>query len=96
MGKKRKQFDATLKARAALAALKEDKTISEVASDYEVHPNMISKWKRFVLAELPRLFSEGPSQNVADAEAREARLYEQIGRQKVELEWLKKKLSAGT
>ena len=96
MGKKRKQFDAALKARAALAALKEDKTISEVASDYEVHPNMVSKWKRFVLAELPRLFSERPSQNVADAEALETRLYEQIGRQKVELEWLKKKLSAGT
>jgi len=43
MGKKRKQFDATLKTRAAPAALKEDKTISEVASGYEVHPNMISK-----------------------------------------------------
>lgn len=96
MGRKRKQIDATLKARAALAALKEDKTISEVASAYEVHPNMVSKWKRFVLAELPRLFSEHPSQSVAEAEVRETRLYEQIGRLKVELDWLKKKLSAGT
>ena len=96
MGGKRRQIDATLKARAALAALKEDKTISEVASAYEVHPNMVSKWKRFVLAELPRLFSEHASQSVAEAEVRETRLYEQIGRLKVELDWLKKKLSAGT
>ena len=96
MGKKRKHLDATLKARAALAALKEDKTINEVASVYEVHPNMISKWKRFVLAELPRLFSEHPAQSVAEAEARETRLYEEIGRLKVELDWLKKKLSTGT
>lgn len=96
MGRKRKQIDATVKARAALAALKEDKTISEVASAYEVHPNMVSKWKRFVLAELPRLFTEHPAQGAAEAEVRETRLYEQIGRLKVELDWLKKKLSAGT
>ena len=96
MGGKRRQIDAALKARAALAALKEDKTIGEVASTYEVHPNMVSKWKRFVLAELPRLFSEHPSQSVAEAEVRETRLYEQIGRLKVEFDWLKKKLSAGS
>ncbi len=93
---KRRQYEAALKARVALAALKEDKTINEVAALFEVHPNLVTTWKKRALTELPRVFSEHPTQGAAEAAATEQRLYEQIGRQKVELDWLKKKLSAGT
>ena len=93
---KRKQYESALKARVALAALKGDKTINEVAAMFEVHPNMVTKWKQRALAELPRVFSEHPTQGAEAAAAQETRLYEQIGRLKVELDWLKKKLSAGT
>lgn len=93
---KRKQYEAGLKAKVALAALKGDKTINEVAAMFEVHPNMVRLWRERALAELPRLFSERATQGTGDAAAQETRLYEQIGRLKVELDWLKKKLSAGT
>ncbi len=91
----RKQYSADLKARVAIAAIKGDKTINELAAHYEVHPNMITKWKTRALAELPRVFSERPTIGASAAEAKESRLYEQIGRLKVELEWLKKNLSNG-
>ena len=96
MSVKRRQYEAGLKARVALAALKNDKTIAEVAALFQVHPNMVTKWKQRALAELPRIFSEHPAQEVAEASATEQRLYEQIGRLKVEVYWLKKNLSAGT
>ena len=89
---KRRQHGADLKARVALAALKGDKTINEVAAQYEVHPGQVVKWKQRALLELPRVFSERPTQGAAAAETRETALYEQIGRLKVELDWLKKKM----
>ena len=93
---KRKQYEAALKARVALAAMKGDKTINEVAALFEVHPNLVTNWKKRALDELPRVFSEHATQGAVEAAATEQRLYEQIGRLKVELDWLKKKLSAGT
>lgn len=93
---KRKQYGADLKARVALAALKGDKTINEVAAQYEVHPAMVTKWRQRALAELPRVFSERPTQGAAAADDRETKLYEQIGRLKVELDWLKKKMAPWT
>lgn len=96
MGRKRRQYEAELKARVALAALKGDKTINEIAALFEIHPNLVTQWRKRALAELPRVFSEKVAKDVADVEAKETRLYEQIGRLKVELDWLKKKLSAGT
>ena len=89
---KRRQHGADLKARVALAALRGDKTINEVSAQYEVHPAMVTKWKLRTLAELPRMFSERPTKGIAEAESRETKLYEQIGRLKMELEWLKKKM----
>jgi putative transposase len=96
MGRKRRQYEAELKARVALAALKGDKTINEIAGHFEIHPNLVTLWKKRALSELPRVFSEQASKSAADVEANETKLYEQIGRLKVELDWLKKKLSAGT
>lgn len=89
---KRRQHGADLKARVALAALKGDRTINEVASSFEVHPSMVISWKKQALAELPGVFSGKTPRSEKAAQEQQASLYEQIGRLKVELEWLKKKM----
>ena len=93
MAKKRKVHSAAFKAQVALAAHKGDKTINELAGQYAVHPTLIHGWKKHLLAGAEGLFA-GPVQAQAasaDAEARQAELFEQIGRLKMELEWIKKK-----
>ena len=88
---KRKPRSAQFKSQVALEALKNEKTINELASEYEIHANQISQWKRQLLNNLPDIFSKGRSQKTQNDEALQARLYEEIGRLKVELDWLKKK-----
>jgi transposase-like protein len=93
MGAKRKVHTASFKAQVALAALKGDRTVNELAGHYGVHPTLIHGWKKHLLAGAEGLFA-GPAQARAasvDAEARQAELFEQIGRLKMELEWVKKK-----
>ena len=93
MAGKRKQYTAAFKAQVALAALKGDKTVNELASQYGVHPTLINDWKRQLLAGAEQVFAKGvPAGTAADVEAQKAQLFEQIGRLKMELEWLKKKV----
>jgi putative transposase len=90
---KRKVHTPAFKAQVALAALKGDRTVNELAGHHGVHPTLIHGWKKQLLAGVEGLFA-GPAQAQAaskDAEARQAELFEQIGRLKMELEWLKKK-----
>jgi putative transposase len=94
MAGKRKQHSTAFKAQVALAALKEDKTVSELASRFGVHPTLIHAWKKQLLAGADQVFSNGGKVATADAEAEKAELFEQIGRLKMELEWLKKKVGA--
>jgi putative transposase len=91
MKKKRNQYSAQTKFQAALEAVRGVKTINQVASDHGLHPNQVSQWKRQLLEEGATVFSQGTSRQGRDQEAHEAQLYEQIGRLKMELEWLKKK-----
>src|SRR5436309_11895930 len=91
MAGKRKQHTAALKAQVALATLKGDKTVNELASQYGVHPTLIHAWKKQLLAGADQVFRNGSKVATADAEAEKAELFEQIGRLKMELEWLKKK-----
>ena len=91
MVRKRRRFSAEFKARVVRAAMREDKTLSELASEFEIHSNQISEWKRQVLESLPDIFSHRKTEKDKTSEARESRLYEQVGKLQVELEWLKKK-----
>jgi putative transposase len=93
MPRKRKTHSAAFKAQVALAAFKGDKTANELASQVAVHPTLIHAWKKQLLAGAEDLFATGPKAGTTDAEALQAELYEQIGRLKMELEWLKKKLA---
>jgi len=92
MAGKRKQHSAAFKAQVALTALKGDKTVNELASQFAIHPTLIHTWKKQLLVGADQVFSNGSSVVSADAEAQKAELFEQIGRLKMELEWLKKKV----
>lgn len=89
----RKSYPAEFKAKVALEAVKGERSLSELASKYEVHPNQIGQWRKALLAELPGIFSDKRQRKQQDGEAEKARLYEEIGRLKVELDWLKKKVT---
>lgn len=91
MSRKRRSFSPAFKAKVALAAAKGDKTLAELASQYGVYPNQISAWKKQLLDGMRELFEDGRQRKPAEEEAQAAQLYEQIGRLKVELDWLKKK-----
>ena len=94
MARKRKSHSAALKAQVALAAVKGDKTISELAALHGVHPTMIHAWKKQLLDNVAELFQSGAKTSSAEHEALQAQLYEQIGRLKTELDWLKKKAAS--
>jgi putative transposase len=87
----RKSYSAAFKAKVALEAVKGDRNLTELSSRYEVHPNQIGQWRKALLAGLPEVFSDKRRRQDDDAEVEKARLYEEIGRLKVELDWLKKK-----
>src|SRR5438445_6774250 len=90
MAGKRKKHTAAFKAQVALAALKGDKTVNELAGQHGVHPTLIHAWKKQLLAGAEDLFSNGSRAAADDHEAVQAPLYEQIGRLKMELDWVKK------
>jgi len=87
----RKRYDGSFKARVALEAIRGDRTVAEIAAAYGVHPNQISKWKKQALDELPKIFSGRYEKTEALGKELTDQLYQQIGRLKVELDWLKKK-----
>ncbi len=92
MMKRRRRHSGQFKFQVALEAAKETKTINQIASEYEIHPNQVSQWKKQLLEEGISVFSSTTARQQREQEARETELYEQIGRLKMELEWLKKKV----
>jgi putative transposase len=87
----RKNHDAAFKAKVGLEALKGDRTIAELSSEYGVHPNQIRQWRQKLVDELPGVFSDRRQKKDKEDEAVTSELYRQIGQLKVEMEWLKKK-----
>lgn len=87
----RKQFRSELKAKVALAAIKGDRTANEISSAFSVHPTQIGIWKKQALEGLTHVFAGGRRREARDQEELVGALYQQIGQQKVELDWLKKK-----
>lgn len=88
---KRRSFGPAFKAKVAMAAIRGDKTTAQLAAKFEVHPNQVSSWKRQLLEGAAGLFADGRRKKSDEAEANEEELFEQIGRLKMEVEWLKKK-----
>ena len=89
--KKRKTYDDQFKAIVALEAIKGEKTLSEIASHFEVHPNQITQWKKQLLENVPSLFSRQKDPEIEDLKYLNEELFKKIGKQNIELEFLKKK-----
>ena len=88
----RKQHSAQFKARVAIEAIRGEKTLSQLGSQYKVHPIQIAKWRKAAVEQLPELFVDGRTRQGREETDNRDALYEEIGRLKVELDWLKKKL----
>jgi len=88
----RKKFEAGFKARVALEAVKGEKTLSELSSEYGVNGNVISRWKKELLAGVSGIFSKKAGSRDREREEATDKLYKSIGELKVENDWLKKKL----
>ena len=94
MSNKRRSHSSKFKFQVALEAASGTKTISELANQYQMHPTQIGQWKRHLLEGGAEIFANGlSSRKEHDQEALQTDLYEQIGRLKMELEWLKKKVN---
>ena len=90
MTQKRKRHSPEFKAKVAIEALKGIKSANELASEFAVHPVQISQWKRQLQSGAKELFGNVRPRDERDHEAAQAKLYEEIGRLKMELDWLKK------
>ena len=93
MPQSRRRHSAEFKFKVALEAAKDLKTINEIASEFSLHPNQVSQWKQMLLGGGEALFRQSDGCSEREYEALQAELYEQIGRLKMELEWLKKKVA---
>lgn len=87
----RRSYTGQFKGNVALEAVKAEKTLSELAAQYEVHPNQIKLWKRHLVEQVGELFADKRRKKEKDQEALIEELYKQIGQLKVELDWVKKK-----
>lgn len=87
----RKQYESRLKATVAQPAIKNQRTIAQIASEYGVHPNQVTHWKKQLIEALPQFFTSFSNPSDAANEQLVGELYRQIGQLKVELDWVKKK-----
>jgi putative transposase len=91
MGQTRKNHSKEFKAKVAMEALKGVHSLSELASRYKLHPTQIAQWKRQLVEQAPQIFERSGSGRMADVEGLTAPLYQEIGRLKMEVDFLQKK-----
>jgi transposase-like protein len=91
-GKKRRVHTAEFKGKVALEAVRGVKTVTEIAQEYGVHPVLVSQWKKEILDNAAALFDAKRSPKPVDESSPEDKLYGEIGRLKMQVDWLKKKL----
>ena len=89
MPQTRRSYPPSLKAKVAIEAIKGNRTAAQIAQTFSVHPNLVAFWKKQAVEHLPEVFSAGPGKQQSDVEKEQ--LFEQIGRLKVELDFLKKR-----
>jgi len=89
--KNRKSFSSQHKAKVALEAIRGAKTLNEIAQEFAVHPSQVGEWKKLLLAQAPTIFGSKRGPKPDDPSSSPERLYSEIGRLKMELDWLKKK-----
>ena len=89
----RKQHSSALKAKVVLESLRETKTLTQIATEYDIHPSLVTKWKAEAMGNLPALFERGTSRDEISetSERKTAELYQEIGRLTTQLNWIKKK-----
>jgi len=87
----RKKHSNELKARIALDAIRGQKTMSELASEYGVHANQIGRWKKQLLEAAPDIFTRGKNKEAEKNEVERDHLYKKVGQLQIEVDWLKKK-----
>lgn len=87
----RRQYSPKFKAKVALEAIRGERTLSQLATQFQVHPVQIGHWRKTAIAQLCDLFVDGRKRRPREGEVEKEALYEEIGRLKVELDWLKKK-----
>ena len=92
MPRTRKNHPAKLKAKVAIEALEGQRTISEIAQQYGVHPNLVSSWKRQAIELMPELFTPQSVDSASESDSEKQERYRQIGQMKVEMDFLKKTL----
>jgi len=92
MTRQRRKLTDEFKAKVALAALKGDRTIAQLAAEFKVHPNQISDWKKRAVEAIPQAFERGKPKPAKTERELTAPLYEEIGRLKMDIAWLEKKL----
>ena len=91
MGKSiRRKLSPAFKAKVAVEALREQKTIPQIASQHGVHSSQVQKWKRDLRDGIPEIFANGKGRKDIDKEELIEELYKQIGKLQVELDWIKK------
>ena len=88
---RRSRYSAELKAKVALEAIRGQKTVNEIASQYDVHPNQVGTWRKQAVGSLPEVFSNSKAKSHEEEQAKLDALYQQIGQLQVELSFLKKR-----
>ena len=87
---KRKNYSKELKSKVALAAIKGNQTVNEIASEFGIHASLVNRWKKEAIEALPLVFGNSQAKQAKASEIERDRLYKKVGKLQVELDWLKK------